>query len=145
MTETKLEPIYREFVLKNNSIWSVIVEFVKAHAAKYMHAGRPLHLMIFDEEQKRNNHQNRYYWSAVIAQIAEQVWVDGKQFSKETWHEYFARKHCPMIEFVLPDGEIIRRRKSTGEMTVKEFSEYTTAVQAEAATDFGVRFLARAA
>lgn len=146
MTDTiNLEPVYREFVLKNSSIWSVIVEFIKANAARYMHAGHPLHIIVFDGEQKRHSLQNKYYWKAVIEQIADQVWVDGKQFSKDTWHEYFARKHCPMIEFVLPDGEIIQRRKSTTEMTVREFSEYTTTVQAEAASDFGVRFLARAA
>jgi hypothetical protein len=146
MTDTiNLEPVYREFVLKNSGIWYVIVEFVKANAARYMHADKPLHIIVFDGEQKRHNLQNRYYWKAVIEQIADQAWVDGKQFSKDTWHEYFARKHCPMIEFVLPDGEIIQRRKSTSEMTVKEFSEYTTTVQAESANEFGVRFLERVA
>jgi hypothetical protein len=42
MTDINLEPIYREFVLKNASIWSVIVEFIGK--AKWVNASEILEI-----------------------------------------------------------------------------------------------------
>ena len=42
---------------------------------------------------------------------------------------------------MLPDGEIIQRRKSTTELTVAEFAEYTEKCRAYAAVDLGIEIL----
>ena len=76
----------------------------------------------------------------MLTTIAEQAWVDGRQFSKDTWHEHFARLYLPHTEIVTPYGEIVSRRKSTTELTVSEFSEYLQRVQSDAASSLRVIF-----
>lgn len=132
--------IYREFPLRTPSAWSALVAFVKANAQACVDRGRTLRVIVTEDEKKRNTEQNRRYWGFVIGTIADQSWVDGRQFDKDTWHEYFARKHGVMTEIVLPGGEIVQRRKSTSEMTVGEFSEYMNKVEADAAQELGVIF-----
>lgn len=132
--------LYREFVLRGPGVWPAVVAFVKANAASLAEKGTPLRLIFTSDEKKRNAEQNRFYWGVVLRDIAEQAWVDGQQFGKDTWHEYFARKYGVCEEMTLPDGEIIVRRKSTTDMTIGEFSTYLTQIQAHAAGTLGVEF-----
>lgn len=132
--------IYREFVLRSPSVWQGLVAFIKANAKACMGAGKPLRLIVTQDEKKRNREQNRRYWGYLLQTIAESAWVDGKQFDKDTWHEYFARKHGICDEVILPGGEIVTRRKSTTQMSVGEFSEYMQRVEADAASELGVEF-----
>lgn len=132
--------LYREFTLKNSGVWSAVVAFIKANAPSFADKGEPLRLIVTAEERKRNDLQNRFYWGAVLRSISEQAWVDGKQYDKDTWHEFFARAYGVCDELTLPDGEIITRRKSTTQMSVGEFSEYLDQIQAHASTELGVEF-----
>lgn len=132
--------LYREFTLRNGGVWSALVAFVKANAPTFADKGEPLRVIVTAEERQRNAQQNRFYFGAVLKQISEQAWVDGKQFNKDTWHEYFARAYGVLEEMTLPDGEIINRRKSTTLMTVGEFTEYLNQIQAYAAGTLGVEF-----
>jgi hypothetical protein len=132
--------LYREFTLKNGGVWNAVVAFIKANAPTFADKGEPLRLIVTAEERQRNAQQNRFYWGAVLKQISEAAWVDGKQYDKDTWHEFFARKYGVLDELTLPDGEIITRRKSTTQMSVGEFSEYLDAVQSYAGETLGVQF-----
>ncbi|KVV22326.1 recombinase [Burkholderia multivorans] len=132
--------LYREFTLKNGGVWSALVAFVRANAPTFASKGEPLRVIVTAEERQRNQQQNRFYWGAVLKQISEQAWVEGRQFDKDAWHEYFARKYGVCDELVLPDGEIITRRKSTTQMSVGEFSTYLNQIQAYAAGELGVEF-----
>ncbi|RQS29427.1 MULTISPECIES: recombination protein NinB [unclassified Burkholderia] len=132
--------LYREFTLKNGSVWSTLVAFVRANAPAFASKGEPLRVIVTAEERQRNQQQNRFYWGAVLKQISEQAWVEGRQFDKDAWHEFFARKYGVCDELVLPDGEIITRRKSTTQMSVGEFSTYLNQIQAYAAGELGVEF-----
>jgi hypothetical protein len=132
--------LYREFTLKNGGVWNAVVAFIKANAPVFADKGEPLRLIVTAEERQRNQQQNRFYFGAVLKQVSEQAWVDGKQYDKDTWHEYFARKYGILDELTLPDGEIITRRKSTTQMSVGEFSEYLDAVQSYAGGTLGVQF-----
>lgn len=132
--------LYREFTLRNGGVWSAVVAFVRANAPSFAGKGEPLRVIVTAEERQRNVQQNRFYWGAVLKQISEAAWVDGKQYDKDTWHEYFARKFGVLDELILPDGEIITRRKSTTQMSVGEFSTYLNDVQAYAAETLGVQF-----
>jgi hypothetical protein len=132
--------LYREFTLKSGNVWSAVVAFVRANAPSFADKGEPLRVIVTAEERQRNAQQNRFYWGAVLKQISEQGWVDGRQFDKDTWHEYFARKFGVLDELILPDGEIITRRKSTTQMSVGEFSEYLNQIQAYAGEVLGVQF-----
>lgn len=87
--------------------------------------------------RKRTQPQNRRYWGqGVLAQVATQAVVNGKQFSAETWHEMFKRMFIGVDE--LPNGELIG--KSSTKLTTAEFSEFCTKVEAYAATELGVTF-----
>ena len=132
--------LYREFPLRSPSVWLALVAFVKANAAACMDRGRPLRVIVTEDEKKRNTEQNKRLWGYLYKTIAEQAWVDGKQFSKEVWHEHFARMFGVCEEMILPDGEIITRRKSTTEMTVGEFADFMTQIEVYAAQELGVEW-----
>lgn len=132
--------LYREFPLRNPSVWLALVAFVKANAAACMDRGHPLRVIVTEDEKKRNTEQNKRLWGYLYKTIAEQSWVDGKQFSKDVWHEHFARMFCVCEEMILPDGEIITRRKSTTEMTVGEFADFMTQIEVYAAQELGVQW-----
>ena len=133
--------LYREFPLRNPTVWLALVAFVKANAAACMDRGRPLRVIVTEDEKKRNTEQNKRLWGYLYKTIAEQAWVDGKQFSKDVWHEHFARMFGVCEEMILPDGEIITRRKSTTEMTVGEFADFMTQIEVYAAQELGVEWL----
>lgn len=87
--------------------------------------------------RKRTQPQNRRYWGrGVLAQIAAQAVVNGKQYSAETWHEMFKRMFIGVEE--LPDGSVIG--KSSTKLTTAEFSEFCTKVEAYAASELCVTF-----
>lgn len=132
--------LYREFTLRAPAAWQALAAFVAANARSCIERGKPLRVIVTAEERRRTLEQNARLWAAVYSQIAEQAWVDGRQFPKEVWHEWFAERHMPRVEMVMPDGEIRSRRKSTTELTVAEFAEYMQTVEAEAATELGVQF-----
>lgn len=132
--------LYREFPLRTATVWPTVVAFVRANAQVFADRGEPLRVIVTADERKRNVQQNRMYWGAILKQISEQAWVNGRQFDKDTWHEFYARKFGISDEMTLPDGEVIIKRKSTSEMSVGEFSDYMSQVQANAASELGVEF-----
>lgn len=129
--------LYKEFVLRGPLQWQQVLALVKGNAKACNDAGKPLRLIVTQDEKKRSREQNACYW-AYLTQIAEQAWVGGRTFDKEVWHEFFARQFGPQDELILPDGEVVLRRKSTTQMTVGEFSEYIEKVAAHAVTELGV-------
>jgi len=135
-----MSQLYREFTLKSPGIWPTVLAFIKANAAAFAEKGQPLRIVVTAEERRRTSEANRYYWGVVLRDIADQAWVQGRQFDKDTWHAYFADVHGVKVEITLPDGRIHMTRKSTSEMSVGEFSEYLARVQADAANEFGVTF-----
>lgn len=132
--------LYREFRIDRRGVLPNLIAFVKANALACSERGEPIRLIVTTDEKKRNAEQNRFYWGVALRDISEQAWVDGKQFDKDTWHEYFARMFGVCDEITLPDGEIITRRKSTTQMSVGEFSAYMERVQAWASNNLGVEF-----
>ncbi|KVX03995.1 recombination protein NinB [Alcaligenes faecalis] len=132
--------IYREFTLRDGLSWNNLVALVRANARAAIDIDKPLKVIVTQAEAKRRSVQNRYYWAAVITPIAEQAWVGGHQFSKESWHELYGRMFGVCEDITLPDGEVVTRRLSTTDMTVSQFSEYCERVQAHAAQEYGVEF-----
>lgn len=87
--------------------------------------------------RKRTRAQNRRYWGqGVLAQIAQQAVVNGRQFDAETWHELLKRKFIGVVE--LPDGSVVGA--SSKSLSTAEFAEFCTQVEAYAASELGVTF-----
>jgi hypothetical protein len=95
-------------------------------------------VMILPEKTRRTLEQNSRMW-ACLTEISRQVLVDGKRHGKETWHEFFGRKYR-LIETHWVLGELMYVLRSTTKMSIKEFAEYMTQIEAHATQEFGVRF-----
>lgn len=104
--------------------------------------GRPLRVILTDDDQDRLEVQVKAYWSSLIEPIAEQVWVEGQRFSEKAWHISMKERFLPARELRLPDGSIkfVQPSIARGEITVREMSQYMTKVAAYAATTHGVQF-----
>lgn len=100
-------------------------------------AGKPLAVSITEAKSKRSGQQNKFHW-ARMRFLEENAWVDGQQFSKDAWHEYFADKYAAKKELRLPDGEIKLVRESTTDMDVAEFSAFCTKIDVYCAEELGI-------
>ncbi|MEN6540875.1 MAG: recombination protein NinB [Mizugakiibacter sp.] len=116
--------------------------------------------VVFREPVKvRKLDQNALMWVGPLKDIAEQVWLDGRQFSAEVWHEHFKRLYLPEegdpdLAELVKDHETWRKWDvtpsgdrvcvgSTTRLTVKGFSVYLEQVYAFGAQQ-GVMFRASA-
>jgi hypothetical protein len=115
--------------------WVAIKSKLFPFLKEVLQNGRRLVLVV--KERQRTTPQNRRYWGkGVLAQIAEQAVVNGKQYDAETWHELFKRMFIGVKE--LPNGEIVGM--SSKELSTTEFSDFCAKVEAYAATELGVTF-----
>jgi hypothetical protein len=124
------------YVLRNPEIAKRMVDFIKATAGAANAAGRPLVVSIGEYKARRSNEANARYW-ALLGEIAEQVQVNGKYFSNDTWHEHFKSLFAPKEDG--PGGLI---PISTSHMNTEQFSHYMTQVEVYAAQQLGVEFAA---
>lgn len=97
-----------------------------------------LEIVLRPYRSKRSTEQNKRLW-ALYRDIAENVWVNGRRFDSETWHEHFKREFIGVEEVVLPSGEIERRGISTTSLSTAEMTDYQTRLEAWAAAQ-GVVF-----
>ena len=115
--------------------WAAIKAQVFPFLAQVLQGGGRWVMTI--KRRKRTSAQNRRYWSrGVLAQIAEQAVVNGRQYSTDVWHEQFKRMFLGVEE--LPDGSV--RAVPSKDRDTTEFSEFCTKVEAYAATELGVTF-----
>jgi hypothetical protein len=98
-------------------------------------AGRPLAVSVHEHKTKRSIDQNKRYW-AILRQIAELGWIHGKTFSAEAWHEFFRRYFIGYED--VPYGQMVGI--STTTLTVADFADYMTKVEAYAVEEFGIEF-----
>ncbi len=117
-------------------------------------AHKPLEVIIREEKKSRTMDQNALMWSGPLRDIAEQAWVEGRQYSAEVWHEFFKREFLPNASgegtkdgyqkwVDLPTGVTVLVG-STTQLTVRGMSDYLEQVYAYGAS-LGVQFGARAA
>lgn len=132
--------LYREFVMTGPGPWNALIAFLKANVRAFIDRKRPLRVIVAEEEQDRLDEQIRYYFGVTVRAVSEQAWVEGQRFSKEVWHEHFARMFLPAKELILPDGEVILKRASIarGHIGIKAMAEFTQQVEAYVATELGV-------
>lgn len=125
----------RTFILREQRNLDVLNAYLKGweDAAK---AGKPFQVEVMPERSKRSAAANRYYFGAVITQIEDQAWLEGVQYSKEAWHEFFARKFLGVVD--LPGGG--RMAISTANLSPEEFKAFTWQVEEFAQREMGVTF-----
>lgn len=137
-----MSALFREFSLRGRADWAEVVATVRAAAPTMARDGRPLRVILADDDQDRLEEQVRAYFSLVIEPIAEQVWVDGRRFEVKAWHVHMKEKFLPSREMRLPDGTVkmVQPSIARGEISVRAMSEYMTKVAAHAASELGVQY-----
>lgn len=108
--------------------------FIAAYRAaeELVKAGHPVEIIVRLRKSKRSIEQNKRYW-ALLRDVAATVWVDGKQYRDEVWHEQFRRWFIGMDEITMPDGTTELRGISTTKLSVGEFTEYMQCIEQWAA------------
>lgn len=99
-------------------------------------AEHPIAVEVFDWKSPKTRQQEKLF-HAILQDAAEQVEVSGRKFTADAWKEYFARKFLGTVEIVLPDGEIVTRRRSTTEANIGEYNEMIEKTLDELAQEFG--------
>ncbi len=127
--------LYRLFILHEAQHVAGISSFLQSNWKAFADAGKPLQVAITEYKSKRSDDQNKRYW-AVLREIAEKAWINGKQYSDEVWHEQMKRQFIGMES--LPSGG--HYGISTTKLSVSEFAEYMTQVEQYAASELGVQF-----
>jgi hypothetical protein len=126
----------RTFILRDPEHAKAMVAYVKEHAGPQAAAKRPLVVTVTEYKAKRSSEANARYW-ALLGEIAEQVEVNGKWFSRDVWHEWAKEQYAPKVEG--PSGLLT---VSTTQMNVEQFTQYMTQIESYAAQELGVEFAA---
>jgi hypothetical protein len=119
---------------------------------------KPVTVTVEAFRPARKPDQNALMWAGPLKDIADQAWLEGRQFGAETWHEFFKRNLLP--EDDAPDLELLVKagyRKwdidpagqrvligSTTQLTVRGMALYITELEAFGA-NLGVQYGARPA
>ena len=135
-----MSTLYREFRLTHEGVWRALAALIAGNARTYLERGKPLRVIVTEEERKRTLEQNRFFHGPVLDAIVEQAWWEGRRYPKEFWKEYFRRRHLLKDEYETPDGEVIQTYWSTADLNVGQMTEFLQKVQAEAASEWGVVF-----
>jgi hypothetical protein len=121
----------RFFVIRDALILERMIAFVRGNWNGLAASDKPLTVHVSEYHAKRSLQQNSAYW-ALISQIADEAWIDGRQYPRDVWHEYMRERFLPKVEG--PHGTY---PVSTTSLTMKEFSQYIGKVEAHAAMDLG--------
>lgn len=124
----------RTFILRERRHLETLLAFIAANW-EAMAKDKPMQVTCEPESKRRSTRQNRYYWS-VINQIAEHAWIEGRQYSPDAWHELVKRRFNGTVD--LPGGG--KLGITTTDMSTAEFADYTSRIEAWAATELGVTF-----
>lgn len=118
---------------------------VYANARAILANGEKPRILCEQFEEDRSIQQNKFYWGVVLRQTSEQARIAGQRYTADAWHELGKRQFLGFeIKKVAVAGRkkvtIIRRLRSTTDLTVKKMSAYLEEFMAFAVTDLGVRF-----
>lgn len=127
----------RTFTLRSPDIVEGLKAMIDSNWQAMNEAGKPLVVMVSEYKAKRSAEQNARYW-ALLGEIADGAWVNGRQFSDDVWHEFFRREFIGKED--LPDGREVGL--TTTKLSVAEFSDYMTRIEQYAVTRLGVQLAA---
>lgn len=106
-------------------------EFIDSLPLKTPH-GQHYEVVIRLYQKKANHEQRKRHW-ARMGWVAENVWLDGKAYSKDTWHEYFKQQIIGFVD--LPNGG---KMGLPSPSTAKEYAEFDEAIDRILSADYGV-------
>jgi len=125
----------KQFIIKNPQIIANIQGFLTQNYQGVLDSGEVIEVNICLHKTKRNLEQNKRL-HAMLQEIANQVWINGKQFSMEAWKEQLKQIFLVVIE--LPNGRLMAN--PTHKLNTKECAEFMQKVEAYAVGELGVSF-----
>lgn len=125
------------FVLRAPEHAHKLIAFLKENAGEQARIGQPLVVTVEAYAVKRSVEQNRKL-HAILNEIAENVYIDGRRYDVEAWKEQVRRRFIGTEELDLPNGTRIERGVSTTTLNASQFSELIERVSAWAAVELGV-------
>lgn len=123
----------RIFVLRTRQQVDRLVALLTDTWGPQAESEAPLEVTVDVFRGRRSDAQNKRYW-ALLKVIAGQVYLHGKRYDEESWHEQCKRKFIGYRE--LPAGGMVGL--STTTLSVEEFSAYMTQIEAYASGELGV-------
>jgi hypothetical protein len=123
------------FVLRGERDTAALYAFLKRNWPAMAEAKKPLAVTVSEHKERRSLSQNKRYF-ALLTAISEQVWVGGRKYDPEVWHEELKNQFAPKEES--PSGGMIAM--STARMDVEQFSAYMLQVELHAMNEFSVEF-----
>ena len=127
----------RLYVLRTENDSKALYGFLRSNWNAMALAGKPLSVSVSEYKSKRSDDQNRKL-HAMLNDLSANAWINGKQFSPETWKEFVRQRFIGTEEIDLPDGRRIERGISTTKLSVSEFSELIEQINEYAASELGV-------
>jgi hypothetical protein len=127
----------RHFILRQEGHFRQLLGFIGANWQACADNGKPLSVEVTEYKSQRSIPQNNLYWKR-LEEIADNAWVDGKQFSRDAWHHEFGSQFLPKIP--TPSGELVP--VSTTTLDVAEFTEYLNKIEAYVASNLGLELAA---
>lgn len=58
---------------------------------------KPLELLIREEVKARKLDQQGLMWAGPLADLADQAWLENRQYSAEVWHEFCKKEFLPEV------------------------------------------------
>lgn len=132
-------PLNRVFILRHEQQTEAVVNFIRQNAGAMALAGTPLAVTVSEAKSKRTLEQNSRL-HALLTDIANNAWVDGRQYDMETWKEHFRRLFIGTEEINLPGGQRIERGISTTTLDVAAFTDFMTKIEEYAQDHLAVEF-----
>lgn len=129
--------LLRQFILREELNAKALYAFLKMNWRAMADAGHPLSVVIQEAKSKRTNDQNKLL-HAILTEIAENAYVNGRKYSVEAWKEFYRQKFIGTEEVELPSGERQERGVSTTTLSVQEFTEFVNKIQVHAVTELGI-------
>ena len=124
-------------------------------AKTLLQQGRRARITVEIDDDPLTLQQRRHYHGPVLKAISEQARVDGQRYTRAVWKEFYRSLFLPdrfvmerrpkwnakKARFVMPrEPSPYPVRRSTEELTVREYACFVERVMAHAAVEFGVTF-----
>lgn len=135
-----LPDIDEHFEIYDRISMAELWEFLKATAPKYAEAEQWLNVHVTTEELDRLDAQIAYYFGFIIKPLAQNIFVEGRKYSPESWHELLKGMFLPFREIELPNRTVVKVRSSLarGKISNKAMAKYTLECAAYATSEHGI-------
>ena len=123
----------KQFIIRSDAIIDNLAGFLTKNWRGFFDDKKTLLVTVTFYKETRDNQQNRHL-HALLQNIADDAWLDGRQYPMEIWKEHFKRVFLGVIE--LPNGELMAH--PTRKLSYDECADFIRKIEAHAVSELGV-------